>query len=298
MVSLAKRLLIGRPIATSEEGHQRLRKRVALPIFASDAMSSTAYATDEILIVLLIQAGVGPLAFDWLVPLAIVVARPAPHRDPVVPADGLRLPLGRRRLRRVQGQPRRAALARCRSIAADRLHPHRRRVRRRRRPRHAVGVRLRQLAASPAVPRHHRGGHHRQPARAARVGSVVRPADVPVHHHARRADRGRAVPRVLPRPRADPTGRALRGGPRAGSGNSVAQPVHAAARLLVRRRGAVGSRGRLQRRADVPQAGEPQRVDDPGDDGARAGGRVPRRSPSSPRTSSRTGAISTPPGSP
>ena len=74
MVSLAKRLLIGKPIATSEEGHQRLRKRVALPIFASDAMSSTAYATDEILIVLLIQAGVGALAFDRLVPLAIVVA--------------------------------------------------------------------------------------------------------------------------------------------------------------------------------------------------------------------------------
>ena len=74
MVSLAKRVLIGRPIATSEEGHQRLRKRVALPIFASDAMSSTAYATDEILIVLLIQAGVGSLAFDRLVPLAIIVA--------------------------------------------------------------------------------------------------------------------------------------------------------------------------------------------------------------------------------
>jgi amino acid transporter len=74
MVSLTKRLLIGRPIATSEEGHQRLRKRVALPIFASDAMSSTAYATDEILIVLLVQAGVGSLAFDRLVPLAVVVA--------------------------------------------------------------------------------------------------------------------------------------------------------------------------------------------------------------------------------
>ena len=59
MVSLAKRLLIGRPIATSEEGHQRLRKRVALPIFASDAISSTAYATDEILLVLSVQAGVG-----------------------------------------------------------------------------------------------------------------------------------------------------------------------------------------------------------------------------------------------
>src|SRR5262245_1909255 len=74
MVSLTKRLLIGKPIATSEEGHQRLRKRIALPIFASDAMSSTAYATDEILIVLLLQAGVGAHAFDALVPIAIVVA--------------------------------------------------------------------------------------------------------------------------------------------------------------------------------------------------------------------------------
>src|SRR5262245_65723479 len=76
MVSLTKRLLIGKPIATSEEGHQRLRKRVALPIFASDAMSSTAYATDEILIVLLIQAGAGAVAFDRLVPIAAVVAVP------------------------------------------------------------------------------------------------------------------------------------------------------------------------------------------------------------------------------
>ncbi len=74
MVSLAKRILIGRPIATSEEGHQRLRKRVALPIFASDAISSTAYATDEVVLVLALQAGVGLAAFDKLVPIAIVVA--------------------------------------------------------------------------------------------------------------------------------------------------------------------------------------------------------------------------------
>src|SRR5918994_151055 len=74
MVSLLKRILIGRPIATSEEGHQRLRKRVALPIFASDAISSTAYATDEIVLVLTLQAGIGLAAFDKLVPIAIVVA--------------------------------------------------------------------------------------------------------------------------------------------------------------------------------------------------------------------------------
>ncbi len=73
-MSFAKRLLIGRPIATSEEGHHRLGKKVALPVFASDAISSTAYATDEILVVLLIQAGVGAAAWGRLVPLAIVVA--------------------------------------------------------------------------------------------------------------------------------------------------------------------------------------------------------------------------------
>src|SRR3954454_15603279 len=74
MVSLAKRILIGRPIASSEEGHQRLRKRVALPIFASDAVSSTAYATDEVVLVLVAQAGIGVAACSKLVPIAIVVA--------------------------------------------------------------------------------------------------------------------------------------------------------------------------------------------------------------------------------
>ena len=72
--SLLKRVLIGTPIATAEEQHQRLNKRVALPVFASDAISSTAYATDEILVVLLIQAGVGAAAWGRLVPIAIVVA--------------------------------------------------------------------------------------------------------------------------------------------------------------------------------------------------------------------------------
>ena len=49
-------------------------KRIALPVFASDAISSTANATDEILIVLLTQAGVGAAAWGKLVPLAVVVA--------------------------------------------------------------------------------------------------------------------------------------------------------------------------------------------------------------------------------
>ncbi len=56
MYSTTKRILVGKPIASAEEQHQRLRKIIALPVFASDAISSTAYATDEILVVLLIQA--------------------------------------------------------------------------------------------------------------------------------------------------------------------------------------------------------------------------------------------------
>ncbi len=73
MASIVKRVLVGRPLASSEEGHQRLRKTIALPVFASDAISSTAYATDEILVVLLAQAAVGVAAFTRLVPIAIVV---------------------------------------------------------------------------------------------------------------------------------------------------------------------------------------------------------------------------------
>lgn len=73
MLTVLKRLLVGQPLATSEEGHQRLRKLIALPVFASDAISSTAYATDEILVVLLAQAAVGGAAFSKLVPIAIVV---------------------------------------------------------------------------------------------------------------------------------------------------------------------------------------------------------------------------------
>jgi amino acid transporter len=68
-----KKFLIGNPISSEEQEHQRLRKLIALPIFASDAISSTAYATDEILVVLLLQASIGAAAFGYLIPIAIIV---------------------------------------------------------------------------------------------------------------------------------------------------------------------------------------------------------------------------------
>ncbi len=73
-MSLLKRVLIGNPISTADEGHQRIPKKVALPVFASDAISSTAYATDEILVVLLGQAAIGYAAFTKLIPIAVIVA--------------------------------------------------------------------------------------------------------------------------------------------------------------------------------------------------------------------------------
>lgn len=68
-----KRFFIGKPIASSDDHHHRLSKRIALPVFASDAISSTAYATEEILIVFLSLAAVGMTAFDNLVPISILV---------------------------------------------------------------------------------------------------------------------------------------------------------------------------------------------------------------------------------
>ena len=66
-----KRLLFGRPLASEEAGHQLLPKVLALPVFASDALSSNAYATEEILLVL-ITAGTGVLTRS--IPIAAAVA--------------------------------------------------------------------------------------------------------------------------------------------------------------------------------------------------------------------------------
>ncbi|HET7653371.1 MAG TPA: APC family permease [Acidimicrobiales bacterium] len=75
MYAALKRLLVGRPIATTEQEHHRLSKVVALPVFASDALSSTAYATEEILFVTAAGAGSSlALGLSKLVPISIVVA--------------------------------------------------------------------------------------------------------------------------------------------------------------------------------------------------------------------------------
>src|SRR5213594_2487508 len=49
--SLLKRLIVGKPMPLAQARHERLSKTVALAVFSSDALSSVAYATEEILLV-------------------------------------------------------------------------------------------------------------------------------------------------------------------------------------------------------------------------------------------------------
>ena len=72
MLGSIKRLVVGRRIRSDRLGEQQLSKRIALPVFASDPLSSVAYATQEILLILTL----GGMAYLYLAPwisVAIVV---------------------------------------------------------------------------------------------------------------------------------------------------------------------------------------------------------------------------------
>ncbi len=64
-------ILIGPPLETAAAAHQSISKKVGLAVFASDALSSTAYATQEILLILAL-AGAG--AFSLSIPIALAIA--------------------------------------------------------------------------------------------------------------------------------------------------------------------------------------------------------------------------------
>ncbi|WP_436790371.1 APC family permease [Yinghuangia sp. YIM S10712] len=69
---LSKRILVGRALRSDRLHETLLPKRLALPVFASDALSSVAYAPDEILLTLSL-AGLAAYHFSWQVGLAVVV---------------------------------------------------------------------------------------------------------------------------------------------------------------------------------------------------------------------------------
>ncbi len=75
LLAYAKRVLIGRPMRSDAMGHQLLPKRIALPIFASDALSSVAYAPDEVLLTLALAGTMAAMQSIWVgVVVALVLA--------------------------------------------------------------------------------------------------------------------------------------------------------------------------------------------------------------------------------
>ena len=70
-LSQLKRRFVGIPLATAQSRHERLGKATALAVFASDALSSVAYATEEILLVLILA---GTVALSYSIPIGIAIA--------------------------------------------------------------------------------------------------------------------------------------------------------------------------------------------------------------------------------
>lgn len=69
-----KRLFIGRRVASHQMDHTLLPKSLALPVFSSDALSSVAYATEEILAVLLATGLAAAAIYQYVMPIAVAIA--------------------------------------------------------------------------------------------------------------------------------------------------------------------------------------------------------------------------------
>lgn len=67
---ILKRWLLGDPLKTAQAAHERLSKTLALAIFSSNAISSVAYATEEILLVLILA---GTAAVSWSIPVSLAI---------------------------------------------------------------------------------------------------------------------------------------------------------------------------------------------------------------------------------
>ena len=70
-LSRLKRLFVGSPLPTAQSRHERLARSTALAVFASDALSSVAYATEEILLVLVLA---GTAALSYSIPISVAIA--------------------------------------------------------------------------------------------------------------------------------------------------------------------------------------------------------------------------------
>ena len=192
----ARGLFFGRPLASEDELGERLSKTKALAIFSSDAISSSAYATEEILRVLILGGAA-----------ALAIGRRDQHRDlgppgrggHLVPPDLHRLPVGRRLVHRLasehrsHGQPDRGV------GADDRLRHDRGGLDVVRRRAGRLGVPRPARRAGPDRRRGDRAHRHRQPARPARGGQHLRGPHLPVHRLGAPHDRGRRLSHRRPR---------------------------------------------------------------------------------------------------
>src|SRR5499427_7666480 len=70
-LSRLKRVFLGSPLPTAQSRHERLNKTTALAVFASDALSSVAYATEEILLVLVLAS---TAALSYSLPIGVAIA--------------------------------------------------------------------------------------------------------------------------------------------------------------------------------------------------------------------------------
>jgi amino acid transporter len=85
LATATKRLLVGRPFRSDRLAHTLLPKRIALPVFASDAMSSVAYAPEEIFLVLSVAGLSAYTLAPWvgLVVVAVMLVVVASYRQNV-----------------------------------------------------------------------------------------------------------------------------------------------------------------------------------------------------------------------
>jgi amino acid transporter len=74
MLADLKRVVIGNPLETARQVHERLTKKIAMAVFSSDAMSSSAYATEEIVRHLALAGLVGAAAFRYTAPIAGLIS--------------------------------------------------------------------------------------------------------------------------------------------------------------------------------------------------------------------------------
>ena len=260
------RALVGQPLRSDRLDETLLPKRLALPVFCSDPLSSVAYATEQILLVL----GLGGLALLHLTPwVALGGRRPAGDRRRLLPPDLPRLSERRRRLRGQPREPRRERLADRRLGAADRLRAHGRRLGRRRRRRdHQRGPGA-AAARGRAVARLRRRAHGRQPARGQGVRARLRAARPTASSLASSCCSRSGSPGSpsATGSTAESAGYQLRAGRRH---RRAARRLPGPARVRLRLHRADRGRGGLERRPGLRAAEEPQRGDDPGDHGRRS----------------------------